>query len=81
LQSSEDVKKCIQVENSFEEKDGNILEAKKSIRSNENLDLFLRRGAKFTQFRHLKINQDDYYLEWCPDDYVDFLINFVSNAK
>ena len=59
---------------------GNKLEADWRIHLTNNLDLFLRCGAGFTQFRHFKIKQK-YYSFKEPEDYVDFLINYISNTK
>jgi len=58
---------------------GNKLEADWRIHLTNNLDLFLRCGAGFTQFRHFKIKQK-YYLE-DSDGYADFLIDYISNTK
>jgi hypothetical protein len=61
--------------------DGNKLEATENIfgETNTKWDIFIRRGAGFTQFRHFKINEG-YFLS-CDSNYVDFLIKYISNAK
>jgi len=59
---------------------GNKLEAKKDICWLQSLDMFLRRGAGFTQFRHIKI-REQYCLYRQPEDYVEFLIKYISTAK
>ena len=58
---------------------GNKLEAMLPIycRTNTKWDIFMRRGMRFTQFRHFKINHEYY----CYSDYVDFLIKYISNAR
>jgi hypothetical protein len=60
------------------EQNGNKLEAKSDIMWDQNLDMFLRRGARFSQFRHFTMKQ---YILWNQKVYADFLISSISNTK
>lgn len=64
------------------EENGNKLEAMQNIWWNYKWDLFLRRGTAFTQFRNFKIIKIGHtLLQTQYNDYVDFLINYIYNAK
>lgn len=58
---------------------GSILEAKGHIHFNSKWDLFLRRGAGFTQIQHFKINQP--YRFDLPMDFPDFMLSYISHTK
>jgi hypothetical protein len=58
---------------------GNILEAKEDIGWNTSLDMFIRRGADFTKFRHIKIKENYHF--YPTTGYINLLINYISNAK
>lgn len=91
MQSPDDVAKFItkvdwsndEYKNDQVKQIGDKLEATKKISWDLKLDMFLCRGAAFTQFRHLSFKIDEYYhFKLRPShEYARFLFGYICNTK